>query len=176
MSEKNIKTSSEKSEEKIIKKAIFIRLKELTVYDQIQEIKELFGVKSEAHICNEALKLGLPIYKQSLETPGGLEPSNDPKMNEFLSNLNKLQKRVKSSEEIQNDNNMELLLLQAKVDILMQMISSIYSRQKLSWNFEQGYPELSKEMDDKMDNEIPAQFENKLNAYKEILFSEEEDE
>ena len=83
---------------------------------------------------------------------------------------------MKSSDDIQHDNNIELLLLQAKVDILMQMISSIYSRQKLSWNFEQGYPELSKEIEERMDNEIPVQFESKLSTYKEILFSEEEDE
>lgn len=155
---------------------IHFRINHIETYELLQEIQSKYNIKRVSHIINEALRFGLPIYKEHLETEGGLEPSSNPMISEFLSHLNKLQKRVKSSEKIQNDNNSELLLLQAKVDILMQMIASIYSRQKLAWNFEQGFPELSKEMEDKMDNEIPTQFENKLNTYKEILFSEEEDE
>lgn len=158
------------------KNDIHFRIAHLETIELILEIQEKFGVNRVSHIINEGLRFGLPIYKKHLSTEGGLEPSSDPKMDEFLSNLNKLHKKVKSSDDIQHDNNIELLLLQAKVDILMQMISSIYSRQKLSWNFEQGYPELSKEIEERMDNEIPVQFESKLSTYKEILFSEEEDE
>ena len=56
------------------------------------------------------------------------------------------------------------------------MVSSIYQRQKLAWNYEDDYPELSELMENQMDFTLPSHYKNKLYEFKMQLLKSDVEE
>ena len=158
-------------DEENIKNDMHIRITNFATFELLNEIKKEYGIKSTNYIINEGLRYGLPILKKQLETPGGLAAVDEYRN---IETTEEIQDFMNIIEEILKENNLEMLFLQAKVNVLMQMVSSIYSRQKLSWQFEKEYPDLAKQTEDKLDNTMPEQFKNKIEEYKKMIFASED--
>ena len=102
------------------------------------------------------------MLKEHLATDGGIKPTSDVKFQEIIDSINLIIRKLNSNHDTDQGNNILLLLIQAQNEIILSMVSSIYQRQKLAWNYEDDYPELSELMENQMDFNLPSHYKNKL--------------
>ena len=164
--------STEEKIKKISKQDFHFRITDIDTYILLHEILARFNVKRVSQVLNEALRFGMPIYKEHLETEGGKKPASDPKFEELKVMVKQNLDITEKLKNLQKETHVQQLIINAQLEIMKHIISSIYSRQKLAWDFEQGYPELSKESEDKMDDTIPAKFEKMFKDYMAVLDEE----
>lgn len=149
-----------------------IRITNIETLEQIDKIKKEFHIVSDNVIINEALRFGLPLYLEHLNTKGGLVPTTDPKFEKILHEITNLNEKISILEEIKENQIIQL----AVQEVDEAIISSIYSRLKYFIQTQPYTIELSEAEDAKLDFRVPIQYKTKKEAYiKQVLNQNDEE-